>query len=228
MRRLALMTTILVPLISPAVAQDSATVQRLADQFADAFNKNAASGIGDFYTDDAVLIPPGTDMRTGRRDIQAYWAQQAKQAEGLTVTVLDVKPLGPDAARAVVRAEMTPKGDKPGYVSGRNVAVLQKVGADWKLATHIWNFSADSLPAALSARQHSGVESRGTVERDSSRERDDDVSRRSQRRDRDDEDGYSSRRFSDRERGFRERGYWGDDFEPRDRRYDRRRFGGYD
>ncbi len=223
MRRLALATIVLVPLSGPALAQDTATVQRLADQFADAFNKNAASGVGELYTDDAVLVPPGTDMRTGRRDIQAYWALQAKQAEGLTITVLDVKPLGPDAARAIVRAEMTPKGDQPRHISGRNVAVLQKIGPDWKLATHIWNFSADSSPAALNARG-----GRGTLERDGTREREGDFSRRSERRDRDDDDGYSRPRFSDRERGFRDRDTWGDDFEQRDRRYDRRRYGGND
>src|SRR5215203_3878673 len=168
MRRLALATTILVALGTPASAQDSATLQRLADQFADAFNKNAASGVGDFYTEDAVLVPPGADMRTGRKDIQGYWTQQARQAEGLSITVLDVKPLGPDVARAIVRAEMALKGDKPRYLSGRNVAVLQKVGSDWKLTTHIWNFSTESSAAALATRDSSERRSPGTSERNES------------------------------------------------------------
>src|SRR5215217_4134428 len=44
MRKLALLTTIFVVLSAPTHAQDNAAVQKLADQFAEAFNKNAASG----------------------------------------------------------------------------------------------------------------------------------------------------------------------------------------
>ena len=83
----------------PAHAQDNATVQKLADQFAEAFNKNAASGVGEMYTEDAILVPPQADIRMGRRDIQAFWTQQAKRAEDLSITVLDVKPLGPGSTR---------------------------------------------------------------------------------------------------------------------------------
>ena len=92
MRKLALLTTVLVVLSAPAHAQDNATVQKLADQFAEAFNKNAASGVGEMYTEDAILVPPQADIRMGRRDIQAFWTQQAKRAEDLSITVLDVKP----------------------------------------------------------------------------------------------------------------------------------------
>src|SRR5918998_1789066 len=116
-------------------------------------------------------------MRTGRKDIQAFWTQQARQAEGLSIIVLDVKPLGPDVARAIVRAEMAAKGEKPRYLSGRNVALLQKVGTDWKLTTHIWNFSAESSPAALATRDSSERKSPGTSERNEARESGRDFSR---------------------------------------------------
>src|SRR5215203_3038195 len=76
----------------------------------------------------------------GRRDIQAFWTQQAKEAENLTVTLLDVKPIGPDAARAVLRSEVTSKGPRAQHVSARNVIVLQRAGADWKISTHTWNY----------------------------------------------------------------------------------------
>jgi len=146
MGRVAVLTVIFVTLSGPAFAQDNATVQKLADQLAEAFNNNAAAGVGELYSEEAILLPPGADMRMGRKDIQAFWAQQVKRAEALSIAVLDVKPLGPDVARAVVRGEMTTKGDEPGYLAGRNLVVLQKVGADWKLAAHIWNYGADWAP----------------------------------------------------------------------------------
>src|SRR5215207_8775693 len=139
MRKILMVTLVALVFSAPGYAQDNATVQRLADQFAEAFNKNSAADVGDMYTDEAILIPPEADTRMGRRDIQAFWTQQAKEAENLTVTLLDVKPIGPDVARAVLRSEATAKGPQAQHVTARNVIVLQKMGADWKVSTHIWN-----------------------------------------------------------------------------------------
>ena len=132
MRKFLMVTLVALAFSAPGYAQDNATVQRLADQFAEAFNPNSAAGVGDMYTDEAILIPPEADTRMGRRDIQAFWTQQAREAENLTVTLLDVKPIGPDAARAVLRSEVTPKGPRAPHVTARNVIVLQKMGADWE------------------------------------------------------------------------------------------------
>jgi len=219
-RNFALLTTIFVVLSAPAQAQDNATVQKLADQFAEAFNKNAATGVGDLYTEDAILVPPQTDIRMGRRDIQAFWTQQAKRTDALSITVLDVKPLGPEAARAVVRSELTTKGPQPQFLTGRNVVVLQKVGPDWRLATHIWNYSQD--PAAQDSRQGDDREGR----REPDRERGIDPNRG--------RDPYQGRDFGEYWRdwdrdGWRrgEQGYSGrkrGEFQPRyDDRYERRR-----
>ena len=164
MRTLALLTTILIALSAPAPAQDNATVQKLADQFAETITRNAGTGVGDLYTEDAILVPPHADIRMGRRDIQAFWTQQAKRIEALSITVLDVKPLGPEAARAVVRSELTTKGPQPQFLTGRNVVVLQKVGPDWKLATHIWNYSQD--PAVQESRRGDDREGRGEPDRE--------------------------------------------------------------
>ena len=207
MRRFALFA-VLVLLSVPAAAQDNAAIQKLADQFVEAFNKNAAAGLGEIYVEDAILVPPEADIRMGRKDIQAFWTQQAKQAEELTISVLDTKALGPEVARAVVRAEMTTKGDKPRHLTGRNVVVLQKVGGDWKIATHIWNFGAGSGPASTESRAaRVDRDSRSDMDREGLRER-------HPRRGWDD-----SRRFSGRERGYyRDRHDWREH-----RRYDRYR-----
>lgn len=231
MRKLALLTTVLVVLSAPAHAQDNATVQKLADQFAEAFNKNAASGVGEMYTEDAILVPPQADIRMGRRDIQAFWTQQAKRAEDLSITVLDVKPLGPEAARAVVRGEMTTKGPQPQSLTGRNVVLLQKVGPDWKLATHIWNYSKD-LATQEDNRARGDREGRRDPDRGQDRggygERDGGSSRGREGEYRRDWDrfGHDSRRgdrgdwrYSDRQRD--EVQPWSDDRSGPRRRFDR-------
>jgi hypothetical protein len=40
----------------------------------------------------------------------------------------------------VVRSEVTPKGPRAQHVTARNVIVLQKLGGDWKVSTHTWNY----------------------------------------------------------------------------------------
>jgi len=102
MRKLTFLACLIFAFSVPVQAQDVATIQRLADQFAEAYNKSGAEGVGAMYTDDAIVVPPEADIRTGRRDIQAFWTQQARQGENLEIVVLDVKPLGADTARALV------------------------------------------------------------------------------------------------------------------------------
>src|SRR3954464_13626580 len=97
MRTLALLTTVLIALSAPVQAQDNATVQKLADQFAETITRYSRTGVGDLYTEDAILVPPHADIRMGRRDIQAFWTQQAKRIEALSLAVLEGKPLGPGA-----------------------------------------------------------------------------------------------------------------------------------
>ena len=210
MHRFALLA-IFVVLSAPVSAQDNAAVQKLADQFADAFNKNAATGVGEMYGEDAILVPPEADIRMGRKDIQAFWTHQAKQAEGLTIAVLDTKPIGSDAARAVVRAEMTTKGEKPRHLIGRNVVVLQKLGGDWKIAAHIWNFGAETRSAARE-QDRGATSGRDTSRADRDRDRLRELG--------DTRRGWEERgRYSGRERGYqRDRDSWREndqDFRPR-------------
>ena len=206
MRKFLMVTLVALVFSAPGYAQDNATVQRLADQFAEAFNKNSAAGVGDMYTDEAILIPPEADTRMGRRDIQAFWTQQAKEAENLTVTLLDVKPIGPDAARAVLRSEATTKGPQAHHVTARNLIVLQKMGADWKLSTHIWNYDRPS-------RRIREDEGRGYARPD----------RREEMRGRDREDRYERRSEDDNWRSGRgERDYSGPDRYRDHHRYERR------
>ena len=210
MRKFLMVTLVALVFSAPGYAQDNATVQRLADQFAEAFNKNSGAGVGDMYTDEAILIPPEADTRMGRRDIQAFWTQQAREAENLTVTLLDVKPIGPDAARAVLRSEVTPKGPRAPHVTARNVIVLQKMGADWKVSTHIWNYDR----AVGRFRDEDGRSARPDrlEEERRGRDREDRYERRSER------EGWRTGR-GDRDYSRRERDrdhHWDDD------RYERR------
>ena len=78
-------------------------------------------------------------MVQGRAAIGEMWKGMAEQVSDPKLTTLDVKALGPSAAREIGTFTMKTKGPTPRDVSGKYVVVWEKVGNDWKLAADIWN-----------------------------------------------------------------------------------------
>jgi uncharacterized protein (TIGR02246 family) len=122
-----------------AFAQDKATIEKLNDRFAQAFNKGDAAAVAALYTPDAVVLPPGSQMAKGRSAIQAFWKKSAEQIGDIKLTTLDVKPLGKNAAREIGTFTLKTKATPPQDVAGKYVVVWHKAGREWKLGTDIWN-----------------------------------------------------------------------------------------
>jgi len=122
-----------------AMAQDKASIQSLNDQFVTAFNSGDMAAVAALYTEDATVLPPGAEMVKGRTAIQAFWKATAEQFGDVKLTVIDVKPLGTTAAREIGTFALQTKGHQPQEITGKYVVIWEKVGADWKLATDIWN-----------------------------------------------------------------------------------------
>ncbi len=138
MHRAALALVILTGLTAPAFAQ-KAEIDAANAKFVELFNKGDFAAIASLYTDDATALPPGAAMVKGRDAIGAMWKSIAAQVADPKLTALDVKPLGPSAAREIGTFSLKTKGQTPQNVSGKYVVVWEKVGADWKLAVDIWN-----------------------------------------------------------------------------------------
>jgi uncharacterized protein (TIGR02246 family) len=138
MRRIALLLVFLAGLIPPAFAQ-KAEIEAVNGKWMELFNKGDFAGVASLYTDDATAFPPGSAMVKGRAAIGAMWKSMAEQVSDPKVTTLDVKPLGPSAAREIGTFSLKTKGPTPQAVTGKYVVVWEKVGKDWKLAADIWN-----------------------------------------------------------------------------------------
>jgi uncharacterized protein (TIGR02246 family) len=138
MRRIALVIAFLTGLAAPAVAQ-KAEIEAMNAKWIELFNKGDFAGVASLYTDDATAFPPGSGMLKGRAAIGAMWKGMAEQVGDPKLTTLDVKPLGPSAAREIGTFSLKTKGPTPQEVTGKYVVVWEKVGTDWKLATDIWN-----------------------------------------------------------------------------------------
>ena len=67
------------------------------------------------------------------------WKGLAEQVSDPKVTTLEVKSLGPSAAREIGTVSLKTKGAAPQEIAGKYVVVWEKVGDDWKLAADIWN-----------------------------------------------------------------------------------------
>jgi uncharacterized protein (TIGR02246 family) len=141
MWRIALFAGCLILVAAPASAQDKATIVKLNDAWAAAFNKGDASAVAAMYTEDAFVLPPGAEMVKGRAAIEAFWRQPAQQMGDAKLTTVDVLPLGPRAAREIGTVSLKSKSQPPQEITAKYAVVWRKVGGRWKLATDIWNTS---------------------------------------------------------------------------------------
>src|SRR5215475_12001281 len=138
MRTIALAIALVVGLLLPAFAQ-KAEIEAVNAKWLEFFNKGDFSGVASLYTEDATAFPPGSAMVKGRAAIAAMWKGIAEQVSDPKLTTLDVKALGPSAAREIGTFSLKTKGAAPQEMTGKYVVVWEKVGSDWKLAADIWN-----------------------------------------------------------------------------------------
>ena len=138
MRKNVLVIAFLIALVAPAVAQ-KAQIEAVNAKWMELFNKGDFAGIAELYTGDAIAFPPGSAMVRGKAAIGAMWKGLAEQAGNPKVVTLEVKRLGPGAAREVGTFSLTTKGSSPKEISGKYLVVWERVRGQWKLAADIWN-----------------------------------------------------------------------------------------
>ncbi len=133
-----LMAAFVVGLTVPASAQ-KAEIEAVNAKWIAFFNQGDFVGVASLYTTDATAFPPGSAMVKGAAAIGAMWKSTAENVSDPKLTTLDVKSLGPSAAREIGTFSLKTKGPTPQEVTGKYVVVWEKVGDDWKLAADIWN-----------------------------------------------------------------------------------------
>ena len=138
MRIIALVIAFVAGMITPGFTQQT-EIEAVNTKWIDFFNKGDFAGVATLYTEDATAFPPGSPMAKGRAAIEVMWKNIAEQVGEPKLTTLDVKPLGPSAAREIGTFTLKAKGSTLREVTGKYVVVWEKVGSDWKLSTDIWN-----------------------------------------------------------------------------------------
>lgn len=138
MRSIALAVPVLAGLIASAAAQ-KAEIEAANAKWMEVFSKGDFDGVASLYTVDATAFPPGSGMVKGSVAIGAMWKSLAEKVSDPKITTVDVKRLGPSAAREIGTFSLKIKDQTPKEAAGKYVVVWEKVGREWKLATDIWN-----------------------------------------------------------------------------------------
>jgi uncharacterized protein (TIGR02246 family) len=147
MRKFAVIVTVAAALVITAVQGQVKTdpaLNKLAAEWAAAFNAKDAAKIASLYADDAVLMPPNLPMVKGRANIEAHFKGEIQQG----VTNLQLRPLesaisGSQAFEAGTSTVTVPGGQTE---QGKYLVVLKRVGNDWKIAYDIYNSDAPPAP----------------------------------------------------------------------------------
>jgi uncharacterized protein (TIGR02246 family) len=137
-RKLGLIIAVLAGLVTPALADIKADIEKVNAHFVELFAKGDSAGIAALYTEDATALPPGSEMVKGRAAIAAFWQGMVGTLTDFKATTVDVKRLSRAFAREIGTFSFKPKGSDQ-VVQGKYIVVWQKLGRDWKLAVDIWN-----------------------------------------------------------------------------------------
>ena len=121
-------------------------LDRLASEFAAAFNAKDAAKAAAFYADDAVLMPPNQPMIRGRSSIESYYQRGfAQDVTNLRLTPMESAVAVAQAFEAGTSSLLLRNGSStfprsaPVSDHGKYVVIYKRVGGHWKIAYDIFN-----------------------------------------------------------------------------------------
>ena len=127
--------------------QVRAEIEAVNKNFIAALNQGDAAGIAALYTEDAILLPPNSEMLEGREAAQAFWQGGIDMGikEGKLETV--IVEAQENAAYEVGKYTLViqPPGGPTITDKGKYLVVWKRQEGSWKLHADSWN---TSLPAA--------------------------------------------------------------------------------
>ena len=113
-------------------------------KFMVAFGQKKAGALAKLYTKGGQLLPPGSEVVTGREAIQAFW--QGALDLGLAQVKLDTGEVTGHRDMAIEVGRYTLlTADGQVAEAGKYLVIWKREGAAWKLHRDIWN-SSQSRP----------------------------------------------------------------------------------
>ncbi|MBV9689650.1 MAG: SgcJ/EcaC family oxidoreductase [Ktedonobacteraceae bacterium] len=115
-------------------------------KFGQAFHHRDAAAVAALYSENAHILPPGSEMMQGRAAIQAFWqAQMDSGVKEVELETVDVEFGGGTLATEIGHFVLTiQQGSETVKSSGKYAATWKQEGEDWKLHVDIWNSSSNT------------------------------------------------------------------------------------
>jgi uncharacterized protein (TIGR02246 family) len=110
------------------------------EQFMVAFSRGNAAGVAAVYTEDAQVLPPNSDVVSGKQAIQTLW--QGAMNMGVTAVNLETGEAEQYGNTAYEVGRFTLQGAEGQMIdAGKYVVIWKQEGGQWKLHRDIWNSS---------------------------------------------------------------------------------------
>ena len=146
MKELVIATAFALVVLAPGqtMADESLrdTIQSREDEWSAAYNANSKDGLGAFYEDGAVLIPPGSPPINGRIAIAEFLSTLFPQLKNLKLVTDEVRSLGPDHAVEIGHSEYSAIAEDGSSSPGiDDYQVVWHRGDDgvWRYVTDMFN-----------------------------------------------------------------------------------------
>ena len=118
------------------------TIKALAENFESTFETGDATKLAEFYTEDGMLLPAGSDFVKGTQAIKEYW--QAAIDMGLKSIKLDIIEIEQHDDTAIEMSKYTlGTTDNQVIDSGKGIVIWKNMGGTWKMHRDIWNSSIE-------------------------------------------------------------------------------------
>jgi uncharacterized protein (TIGR02246 family) len=133
-----------------------ARLEKMGKDFADAYNRGDDKAVAAFYAEDAVVMPPDSDLVRGRAAIEAFWKSGHEAGmKNMRLEIVDVESDGTyiiETGKAT--ADVQPAGQAAATPESFKYLVVWKKQKDgsWKIIRDIWNSGAP--PAAMQHAHH--------------------------------------------------------------------------
>lgn len=117
-------------------------ISTIAKNFESAFAKGNAADIADFYTEDGLLLPTGSDFVKGKQHIKEFWQMAIDM--GIKNIKLEILELEQHEDTAIEMSKYTlSSADGQVIDQGKGIVIWKYVNNAWKLHRDIWNSSIE-------------------------------------------------------------------------------------
>lgn len=106
-----------------------------------AWNAGDIAAVAALYTEDAVLLPPGSEPVEGRAAIQAYWQEVYDAMPGVKTDLETIEHEVFDGVTIERGSYVNTDPDGAHLDHGKFVAIWTNVDGEWRIARDIFNTS---------------------------------------------------------------------------------------